>query len=197
VARRPSTVEVDVATPRTVRIPRSTAPARPGPAAPSAAPASELTVEHPVDHRANLAGRQRASRLAMIYLLALIVMYLGFVALDRASAGGSSPAVTTGLLAFTVVAVALAVGGTFVTLSPAPQAVEVAPAAVVVVEWTGRRRRFPPLEDLRVEVVRRYPAGFLSRSPVETVELAGGGRRRTYQLTEGLLPERRPTRPAS
>jgi hypothetical protein len=185
-----------VATPRAVRIPRPTAgpvPAEPAAAATRAATAGPSTpLSGSVDRRANVAGRQRASRLAMIYLGALVLMYLGFVALDRASAGGNSAAVTSGLLLFTLVAAALAVGGVLVTLSPAPQSVEVTPVSVVVVEWTGRRRTFPPLEALRVEVVRRYPASFLSRSPVETVELTGGGRRGSYQLTEGLLPERRP-----
>jgi hypothetical protein len=186
-----------LATPRAVRIPRSSPPSdtREGP--PVGSLPSEPAPGRPpagTEHLDNRAGRQRASRLSMIYLVALIVMYVGFVVLDRTSAGGSTTAVTTGLLVFTVVAAALAVGGVLVTLSPAPRRIEVSPAAVVVVEWTGRRRTFPPLEDLRVEVIRRHPAGFLSRDPVETVELTGGRRRRTYQVTEGLLPERRPAR---
>jgi hypothetical protein len=186
-----------VASPRAVRIPRAgaTVPARtvrvpaPRPDAADAA-SSPAVVRYP-----NRSGLQRASRLAMIYLGALIVLYVVFVALDRSGPGGTSPSAESGLLSFTAVAAALAVVGVFVTLPPAPRAVEVSPSSVVVVEWTGHRREFPPIVELRVEAVRRYPASFLSSDPVEAVELYGPKGRRTYQLTEGLLAPHRPSPP--
>jgi hypothetical protein len=135
----------------------------------------------------------RAWRIASIYLVALAAMYAGFLALEFRGPGASGALATDALLIFTGVAAALAVGGLVVTLSPVPRAVEVNATSVVVVEWAGRRREFPPLAELRVDVVRRYPANLLSHTEVEAVELAGGRRRRTYQLTPGLLPEHRPS----
>jgi hypothetical protein len=179
-----------VAFPRAVRIPRSPGPPpTPGPDASAVPPSRAAARAAAVDRRPNRAGAQRALRLAGIYLAALAVMYVAFVDLDRSGPGGTGTAAETGLLYFTLVAAALAVGGVLVTLSPVPRAVEVHPSAVVVVEWTGRRRSFPPLEELRVQVVRRYPRGFLSSETVEAVELFDRNGPRTYQLTEGLLPE--------
>ncbi|HTW77290.1 MAG TPA: hypothetical protein VMG14_05935 [Thermoplasmata archaeon] len=194
-----------MATPRAVRIPRpsrSEPPTGPGPApvAPDAAAATEggpdigAAIESAPDVRANDAARRRARRLVLIYLLPLLAMYLGFLELDRLAPGGSSVFGSIGTLVFTGLFAVLALAGVLLTLAPVPRAVEVGPAAVVVVEWTGRRRTFPPLPDLRVEVVHRYPAGVLSDASVVTVELTGGKRRRTYHLTDGLLPEQRPGR---
>ncbi len=185
-----------MATPRPVRIARTPGPARvvrvaatPGPAATPAPPESEAPVAARLDNRPALA---RARRIAAIYLVALAAMYLGFLALELRAPGLGGSLANEGLLVFSGAALALAVGGLFVTLGPVPRSVVVTPTAVVVVEWTGRRREFPSLADLRVDVVRRYPAGLLSSVPVEAVELTGGRRRRTYQVTEGLLPEHRP-----
>jgi hypothetical protein len=101
-----------------------------------------------------------------------------------------------GLLYFTIFAALLAVAGVLIALGAAPRALEVSPTAVVVEGRWGRRRSFPPLDALRVEVVRRYPAGFLSGDPVESVEIGDGRRgRRTYQLGVGLIPEHLPERP--
>jgi hypothetical protein len=179
-----------MAEPRAVRIPRTAGESTAREVRPAVAP--ETLGNAGPGLRVNRAGRQRAIRLTAIYLVALLAMYVGFVALDRGTPGGGSEAVTSGLFLFSGIAALLALGGACITLSPAPRSVEVTPAEVVVVEWTGRRRTFPPLSELRVDVIRRYPAGLLSSDPVETVELTGGRRRRTYQLTEGLLPERRP-----
>jgi hypothetical protein len=140
----------------------------------------------------NRAGSQRAFRLASIYLASLTLLYVAFVLLDREGPGGTGPTAETGLLYFTLFAAAIAVGGVLIAVGPAPRAVEVSAAAVVVEEWWGRRRSFPPLGELRVDVVRRFPASFLSSGPVESVEVGDGhGKRRTYQLEEGLIPEHR------
>jgi hypothetical protein len=143
--------------------------------------------------RRNQAGTERGFRLAIIYLGILAVLYVGFILADRSAPGGSSPGAQTGLLYFTAFAAALAIGGALVALSPAPRVIEVHRDSVIVVEWAGRRRAFPPIEELRVSLVRRYPRGFLSSRPVEAIEMTDrGGTRRTYHLEEGLIAEHRP-----
>jgi hypothetical protein len=181
-----------VATPRAIRIPRppltptdAGAPSPPSPGRESPTGRSREAGEL----RRNQAATERASRLAAIYLGALIVLYVGFVLLDRTSPGGTSASAEMGVLYFTAIAAAMGAVGALVALSPAPRSIEIRSDSVIVTEWWGRRRRFPPLEELRVSVVRRFPRSFLSSRAVETVELgtlAGG--RRTYQLEEGLIP---------
>jgi hypothetical protein len=194
-----------VASPRPVRIVKSPGPARvvrvaANPPttlapAPTSAPAEANAV--PVSKRDNSAARARAWRIVAFYLVALAAMYAGFLVLELRGPGAGGSLALDGTLVFSAVAVGLAVGGLVVTLAPVPRSVEVSPNEVVVIEWMGRRRKFPPLHDLRVEVVRRYSASFLSSTPVEAVELHDGRRRRTYQLTLGVLPEHRPPPKAS
>ncbi len=185
-----------MASSRPVRIVRTPGPARVVrvaaiPTAPSAPPGGG-TDPSPSSHRDNRPAVARAWRILAVYLVALAALYAGFVVLSlRASSTGGAFA-TDGLLVFSGLAAALAIGGLVVTLGPVPRSVEVTPTSVVVVEWTGRRRTFPALDDLRVDVVRRYPANLLSPVEVDAVELTGGRRRRTYQVTTGLLPEHRP-----
>ncbi|HXW67469.1 MAG TPA: hypothetical protein VEL82_06315 [Thermoplasmata archaeon] len=177
-----------MASPRAVRIPRSRGVAEAAGAPGPGVVASEATVPAPgAEIRRNRAGRQRAIRIATIYLLALVALYLFFVGLDRIAPGGSSATAATGLLYFSAIAAGLALAGLYVTLSPAPRTIEVSASAVTVVEWTGRRREFPPLENLRVAVRRRFPPSFLASEPVEAVELTVGRRQFTYQVAEGLL----------
>jgi len=148
-----------------------------------------------VDRRRNQAATERAHRLAAIYLGTLALLYGVFVGLDRSAPGGSSSAVETGLVSFTAIAVVIGVVGALIALSPAPRAVELRPESFTVVEWWGYRRTFPPVDQLEMSVVRRYPASFLSSRDVEAVEV--GSRavgRKTYQFEAGLLPARR-TRP--
>ena len=142
--------------------------------------------------RPNLAANQRAHRLALLYLGTLVVLYLGFLALDRSAPGGTSATAETGMVYFSAIAALLAAAGLWVALAPVPRSVEVQPGSVVVVEWWGRRRRFPPLDQLRVTPVRRYPRSFLAGRPVEAVEVTDeDGHRRVYQVEEGVLPVRR------
>ena len=139
--------------------------------------------------RPNQAATERAHRLALIYLGALVVLYAGFVVLDRSAPGGTSATAETGLLYFTVFAAVLAVGGLWVALAPAPRAIEVRADAVVVIEAWGRKREFPSMGELRPTVVRRYARSFLSSRAVETLEITDRtGHRRTYQFEEGLIP---------
>jgi hypothetical protein len=190
-----------MATPRAIRIPRPTSDSSRDSPPPSAlaprTPAPERTTG-PVELRKNVAGFQRAFRLGTIYLIALVVLYVAFLLLDRSSPGGTSPAAEMGALYFTGIATLLAFGGVVLALNSAPRAIEVRPDSVVVIAWWGRRREFPPLSDLRVSVVRRFPSSFLSATPVEVIQLGDRkGHFRTYHVEEGLIPEHVPDRPAS
>ena len=167
--------------PRAVRIPRSasvgTLPADDG----SRAPARRA-------RRENVAGTQRAVRLTLVYLAFLLVLYVVFLGLERSAPGGSSSAAGNGLLVFTALAGALAVGGALFSLSPAPRWVELDSTGVVVVSRWGRRHRYAPADRLPTRVLRRYPPGPLSHSAVVSVEVSGGpSARRTFLLEEGIL----------
>ena len=179
-----------------VRIVRSPGPARVVrvPTTSTAPPtvAAGVTEPPPPSHRDNHPAVARAWRILAVYLVALAAMYAGFLVLSLRASSTSGAFATEGLLVFSGVAAALAIGGLVVALGPVPRSVEVTPTSVVVVEWTGRRRTFPAMDDLRVDVVRRYPANLLSPVEVEAIELTGGRRRRTYQVTSGLLPAHRP-----
>lgn len=188
------------ATPRAIRIPRPASETTRDPSQPSGPaprpPAPEVTTG-PVEVRKNAAGFQRAFRLGTIYLVALVVLYVAFLLLDRSSPGGTSPAAQMGDLYFTAIATVLGFGGVVLALSSAPRAIELRPDSLVVVAWWGRRREFPPLSGLRVTVVRRFPSGFLSSTTVEVIQLDDRkGNHRTYHVEEGLIPEHLPERPA-
>ncbi len=179
-----------MASPRAVRIPRA-APA-------GTARAVRPTVGRPVsagtgpaDVRTNRPGTQRAVRIALVYLVAVAGVYLGSLAYDASRPELMTPGVTTDLTVFGAVALLLGVVGALVSLGPAPRSVELRPGSIVVVERWGRRREWSPRASIQVRVVRRYPAGVLSSGPVESVELALAGRRRTYLVAAGLFGEPR------
>jgi hypothetical protein len=185
-----------VASPRAIRIPRAsgatsrTASEDPHPLS---TPTTETAPVGKPDIRYNQAALERARRLLLIYLGTLLVLYVGFVLLDRSSPGGTSSVAETGMIYFSAIAGALAVGGVWVAAGPVPRTVEVRSDSVVIRESWGTRRKFPPVGEIRVSVVHRYPRSFLSSRAVEAVEvLDEAGHRRTYHLEEGLLPERRP-----
>jgi hypothetical protein len=176
-------------TPRAIRIPRSPsdypktvrgrANERPSPLPVSPGP------RHP-----NRAGTQRATRLTLLYLVVLALLYSGFVLYDRSAPGGTSPGAQGGLIDFSAVALVLAVVGALLSLAPAPRAVERSSTSLVVVSRWGRRTEWAPLDEVTVRRVRQYPAGLLSDAPVDSVEVSGRGRRtRSYLVEAGLLPE--------
>jgi hypothetical protein len=181
-----------VSSSRPIRIPRSR-PTESGGALASAGSsdsARSAGSSTEVDRRRNQAGLERARRLTAIYVGTLAVLYVVFVALDRSAAGGSTSAVDTGLISFTVIAAAIGALGAFVALSPAPRAIEIRPDSVTVVEWWGHRRTFPPVAELTVSVLRRYPSSFLSSRDVESLEIGTRARgRKTYQFEVGLFPK--------
>ena len=129
----------------------------------------------PVEWRANVGGSQRAIRVAGLYLGILVALYLGFLLYDRTAPGGGASPEVNGVLVFTGLFAAFAVVGFFSTLTPAPRGAEVTPDRVTVVGRWGRRRSLPSLDGLYYRVVRRYPEGWLSDTPVELIELWGKG----------------------
>ena len=162
-----------MATPRAVRIPRSPSLAPPSSDGEPLEPRALTGAGS--ERRTNVGGSQRAVRLAVLFVVALALLYAGFVLYDRSAPGGTAPAAENGVLLFSVVFVILAVGGALFTLTPAPRAVEVGSDRVVVVGRWGRRRQLPALGQLSFRVVRRYPVGWLAGSPVELVEIWGEG----------------------
>jgi hypothetical protein len=175
--------------PRAIRIPRgptdrprtlrATADERP-----AASPVS------PGARRPNRAGTQRAVRLALLFLILLALLYVGFVLYDRTAPGGTSPGAQAELIDFSGVAAVLAAAGALLSLTPAPRAVERSSTSLVVVGRWGRRTEWAPLDEVTVRRVRQYPAGLLSDEPVDSVEVSSRGRRtRSYLVEAGLLPE--------
>ena len=126
----------------------------------------------------------------LFYIIVLALLYFAFVLYDRSAPGGTSSGAEGGLVDFSIVALVLAVVGAFLSLAPAPRAVERSSTSLIVVDRWGRRTEWTPLDEVRVRTVRRYPAGLLSDAPVESVEVSGPGRRpRSYLVEEGLIPE--------
>ena len=180
-----------MATSRPVRIARSPHPV--GPSSPATAPGAVEAPAAPLpvaaaDRRENAGGSQRVVRVTTLYLVVLIALYAGFVLYDRSTPGGTASPESNGVLLFTGIFVAFALGGAFFTLHPAPRAVEVTPDHLTIVGRWGGRRVLPPLETLSSRAVRRYAAGWLSDAAVEQVELWGADAPlRTYLVEDGLF----------
>ncbi|HLM70818.1 MAG TPA: hypothetical protein VK423_05520 [Thermoplasmata archaeon] len=177
-----------MATPRAVKIPRT--PALPHavrlPAVRTDRSAPPVGVGH--ERRVNVAGTQRAVRLSLVFVVALVAIYAGFVLYDRTTPGGTAPAQGNGVLLFTGLFLLFAIGGVIVTLTPAPRAIEIREDAVTVVGRWGRRRRLSSLGLLSVAVVRKYPEGLLASGPVAMVEVYGEDMpRRSYLVEEDLF----------
>lgn len=170
--------------PRRVRLARAGRPAEAAPSAPPAGVASETPRRLP-----NRSATRRARRLAFLYIAGLAVLYLAFALLARASPGGHSTGTSDDLAWFGAIAFAFALGGAVLTLLSAPSAFELTDGATVVVSPFGTRRTFPTGPGLSVRVVRRFPPGLLSEEPVEVVELAWRGVRRTYHVDAGVFAE--------
>lgn len=177
---------------RPVRIPRGRPTAggpatRPSPALDSVptagrAPEGEL--------RRNRAGTQRATRLALLYVVAVGVLYGALAAYARSTPTGGSSGATSGLTVFGVLAVVLAAAGALFSLAAAPRAVELNGPETFVIGRFGGRLRLSTTKELAVRVVRTFPTGLLSSAPVESVEVVQGRIRRTLLIEEGLLPRR-------
>jgi hypothetical protein len=166
-----------MATPRPVRIPRGPASPRPTDVAGSL-----------VERRPNVAGSQRAFRTAFGFLAALVALDLVLVALDLSSSEATRPGVQSGLQLFVGVAILIAVAAVVVALSPAPRYVELRSDGVAVVGRWGQRGWLPPATSLDLQVIRHFPAGWMSSIPVDVVQVTDrAGRRRTYHVQSGLF----------
>ena len=171
-----------------MRIPRPPAPDAARPVrTPVLRPSVEKAASVPVERRTNQGGTRRVVRLSVLFWVALGGLYGGFLA---AAVQSSRQGFGAGALeVFSGVALALAVAGGLLTLSPAPRAVEVSPDSIVVVGRWGTRTEWAPRESVGVRIVRRYPAGWLSPVALESIELVGLGRRSTYLVEAGTVPE--------
>ena len=175
--------------PRAVRIPRVRAEGgRPGVERTTAAP-ERARVTAAIELRPNVAGSERAVRLAYLYLGAIGLLYLLFVLLEWIVRAGWGTGVEFDLLLFGLAALVFSVGGALFALHPAPRGIEIGPTALRIVGRWGHRIEWSPRNEIRFRLVRRYSAGFLSRAPVESVELSLPGRPpRVYLVGEGFFP---------
>ena len=165
--------------PRAVRISRVARPAAGDDGVGGAPPRGE--------YRENVAGAARGNRLFGIFSTGLFALYLAFLAVAMRAAGGlgADPAA---IALFSAVAAALAVWGFLITLGRAPRGAWVAPDRIVIVERSGRSRRLAGAPPVRVEVLQRYPSGFLSPEETRLVRApVAGARPRTYLVGVGLL----------
>ena len=178
-----------MSTSRPVRIPRSRTHtvARVPVGAPM--PSTRTVAERPVERRRNVAGFQRALRLALVYLSGIALIYALFVGYTLTVPITQGAGAGTDLLFFGIVALAFAIAGTLLALHSVPRAIELSSTAIVVLGRWGVRTEWTPRGELELRVVRRFPAGLLSSEPVTSVELSLPGRPpRTYLVTEGLIP---------
>jgi hypothetical protein len=172
---------------RPVRIPRS------GPAIRSAADRtrpydSPLEPLLPGAERlANRAGRARASRLFTLFLIALIALYLVFV--GAALASGPFARYGTPTYAFLTLVVAIAaLIGWWATLGQSPRSAWLEGDDLVVLEGTGRRRRFDRSAGLEIRIVRRTVPSFIAPECTECAEISPPvGPRRTYWVGEDFF----------
>ncbi len=172
--------------PRAVRIPRAP-PSSTLTTAPDAVPAPPVAAAS--QRRPNRAGTQRVVRLTAIFLILLVALYVGFELYARTGPAAHGSAATDEFVEFTTVAFTLAVVGALLTLSPAPRAVEVSDDRLVIIGRWGRRTEWSPRPKVVVHRVRRYPAGFFSEADVDSIEVSVPGKRRSYLVETGLLPE--------
>lgn len=173
---------------RAVRIPlrRGSADGLPIAATPPEAPEGP-----PIENRG---GRNRARRTFLAFLIPLVGVYAAVVALLLSS---PLPGPRTDLDAvgiFTGALVGIFLVDYQLTIRSVPLRVRHGPSELVVVEGSGRERRFSTADPFRLQVLKRYPAGPLGDEPTELVTISPSeGASRTYLVDPGLL--RRPEAP--
>ena len=146
------------AAPRPIRIPRSgTTPTRT--VRFSASPRSAEQPRGPTvrDRKENRSGTQRAVRVSLLFVLAIAVLYGGFVLLAGTSSDGTGPGVWQQIELFGLIAIVVSVGGALLTLGSAPRAIETDANGTVVVGRFGRRRRFAAGVPMSVRLVQKSP----------------------------------------
>src|SRR5215471_2566362 len=134
---------------------RSSGSASPEPIQPLLPPASGVYVP-------NSAGGTRARRLFLLFGTALLVMYVGFLALELSGPAGASLASLGAAIALSLVALIAGVVAYTRTIARAPRGVFQRAAELVVSERGGRVTRFPMTAGFRVEVVERHRSSGLS-----------------------------------
>lgn len=135
-------------------------------------PSPGASAPAPENYRANRAGTARGLRVFLLFLVALLTLYLGFVGRFLASPDPGVRTNLTGYLVFSLAAAVVATGAYSVTLLRAPRGMWESDLEIVVEERSGRRRSFPAGRALDVQVVRRYPAGLLNAEGTELVRLS-------------------------
>ncbi|MCI4330485.1 MAG: hypothetical protein L3K19_01375 [Thermoplasmata archaeon] len=136
----------------------------------------------------NDAALRRARRLFTLYggaLAAIFGITLGLSYTGPVPVAEANPLVPLGLSLLTL---ALAAAGLWLTFGRTPSAVRIADDELWVRERGGRVRRFPAPPATRLWVEEQYPAGPLTPAPTELVRLTPpDGRARHYVFESGLL----------
>lgn len=128
-------------------------------------------------------------RIYLLYILALVALYGFFLELDVRSTVAGTSINESGILGFTLVALALAGVGAWMTLGQAPRGARIGPREIIVTERWGREVTFPPADEIKIRLVRRHGRGVLSPQPTATVlVMTLAGARRTYVIDEQMLP---------
>lgn len=171
-----------------VRIPtRRTREAPPGP---EGGPLGEAGAPISEGYRANVGGSKQTRATFVAFLAGLLVLYVGFVGILSSSPTPGERSNVPAYALFTLVLVALALGGFLLTLYRAPRGLRREGNDLVVVERTGRISRFALGPGLEGRVLKRYPPDPFHDLATELVRLnRGDGSGRTYLIERGLLPE--------
>jgi hypothetical protein len=142
---------------------------------------------------ANEAGTGRGVRLFSVFGVALLAIYIVFLALAATSPSPGVSANPTVYALLTVLTLGLGAVGAAVTLLRAPTGVSFAPDFLIVSERLGTRRRWPVPPQLRLHVLQRYPRGLFGGEPTELIELSDGkGRRAAYLVGRGFFDRLEP-----
>ena len=138
----------------------------------------------------NRGGTARAWRLFAVYAIALLAIYLLFLALALTSPVEGVRDNALPWLYLSVVTAALAAAGWLLTLGRTPSGAILRSEELVVRERTGRLRRFPAHALSERKVVHRYSPSLLGPQATEFVELRTSDRgRRTYLVGEGFFED--------
>ncbi len=168
---------------RPVRVARA-----PGSVDPVPRSRSPESSEPKVPFRPNRGATTRGLRLSLLYGVGIAAVYAFLVALTRSSSTGGTSGATYELELAGLLAAVLGVGGALLVVSSTPRGVLLGEEEVVIVGRFGGRHPFPRGARLRRRVVQRFPPGILSPVAIESIELSGWSRRKTFLLDAELIP---------
>ena len=136
----------------------------------------------------NTGGSARAWRLFLAFVFVLAVSYLAFAAGSLLGPTGQSSSLPGELGLLSIVALAMAAVGWWITVARAPRAARRLGRDLLVRERLGRVRRFRLGEQFRTTSSQPRPAGLLGPEATELVTLiSGAGPARTYLVTLGFF----------